>query len=111
MVNSGNSAFINWLLSMGASSQALVLEAAGAVCEARGHRRAAIEVLKLSAEIEIGNLSVYLSLARSYMALNRFEDAAAVLEKAVSHYPDSFEIKSALLWCYTQPESDKNISA
>lgn len=110
-MSADNSDFINCILSAGASSQALVLEAAGALCEARGHHRAAIEVLKLSAEIEIGNLSVYLSLARSYMALNRFEDAAEVLENALSHYPGSFEIQSALLWCYTQPESDKNISA
>lgn len=110
-MNAGNSDFINWILSAGLSPQALILEAAGAICEARGHHRATIEVLKLSAEIEIDNLSVYQAMARSYMALDRFEDAAVVLEKALAHYPDSFEIQSALLWCYTQPDSNKNIPA
>jgi hypothetical protein len=45
------------------------------------------------------------------MALNLYDDAVIVLEKALSNYPDSFEIQSALLWCYTQPVSNKNIPA
>lgn len=111
MVNSGNSDFIDWILSAGVPSQALVLEAAGAICEGRGRHKAAIEVLKLTTEIEVDNLDVYQALARSYMALKRYDDAAIVLEKILSHYPDSFEIQSALLWCYTQPDSNKNIPA
>jgi tetratricopeptide (TPR) repeat protein len=107
-VSADNNDLINWILSAGLSSQALVLEAAGARCQGRGHHKAAVEVLKLSAEIEIDNLSVYQALASSYIALNLYDDAAIVLEKALSNYPDSFDIQSALLWCYTQPDLDKN---
>lgn len=103
-----NNDFVNWILGAGVSSQALVLEAAGAICEGRGHHEAAVEVLKLSTEIEIDNLSVYQVMTRSYIALGRFKEAATVLERALSHNPDSFEIRSALLWCYTQPDLDKN---
>lgn len=81
MVNSGNSDFIDWILSAGVPSQALVLEAAGAICEGRGRHKAAIEVLKLTTEIEVDNLDVYQALARSYMALKRYDDAAIVLER------------------------------
>jgi tetratricopeptide (TPR) repeat protein len=111
MMSVGNNEFINWILSAGVSSQALVLEAAGAVCQDRGHHEAAIEVLKLSTEIEIDNLSIYQAMARSYMALNRYNDAAMVLEDALANYPDSFEIQSSLLWCYTQPDLYRNTQA
>ncbi|HEX8174090.1 MAG TPA: tetratricopeptide repeat protein [Pyrinomonadaceae bacterium] len=106
-----NSDFINWILSADASSQALALEAAGVICEGRGHHKAAVEVLKVATEIKVNNIDVYQALARSYMALNLYDDAAIVLEKALSLYPDSFDIQSALLWCYTQPDSNKNIPA
>lgn len=89
-----------WLAAWGEIRRPTLLLAAALACADLHYQQTAASLLELCMILEPADVNVRFLLAESYMALEKYEKAIAVLEQP-STLTDSVEAQSLLIYCYT----------